>query len=74
MHNRKRTSKCDVLKNINLIDLLHKVRQITVRNQYLKQIMHATKLIYKKWLISFKNTNIWKAHHLTPLGEKRLYI
>ena len=37
---------------------LLKPHLVTVRNQYLIQIMHATKLVNKKLLISFKKQSI----------------
>ena len=40
-----RKRKYEVLKSRILIDSLLKPHSVTVRNQYLKQIMHATKLV-----------------------------
>ena len=40
-----RKRKYEVLKSRILIDSLLKPHWVTVRNQYLKQIMHATKLV-----------------------------
>ena len=70
---RKRTRKCDVLKSIILVDSLPKPHKVTLRNQYLKQSMHATKLLNKKLLIFFKKCKHLQKCRLTFLGEEHLY-
>ena len=51
---RKHMRECNVLKSIILIDSLLKLCKATIWNQYSKQIMHATKYVNKRLLISFK--------------------
>ena len=61
---------CTIMKKVEE----HCSRQHAIQNQYPKQIIHATTLVNKILLISFKKIQAFeKAHFLISLGSYHLY-